>query len=87
MPEIDAYIGKSELFARPILKHLRKIIHQTCPEIEEKIKWAFPCFLYNGAIICDIAAFKEHCSFGFWLAEQMGDPHKVFVKRNSGNGN
>ena len=32
-PAIDEYINKSEEFARPILLHLRKIIHLACPEV------------------------------------------------------
>ena len=72
-PEIDAYIDKSPEFARPILNHLRELVHKTCPEVVEAIKWGFPNFMYGGAILCNIAAFKEHCSFGFWKAALMSD--------------
>lgn len=64
-PRIDAYIAAAEPFARPILKHLRKIIHAGCPEVEETIKWGMPHFDYKG-MMCGMAAFKRHCSFGFW---------------------
>src|SRR5215471_14352809 len=62
---IDAYIGKSAEFAQPILRYLREIVHEGCPEVQETIKWSFPNFEHKG-IICGMAAFKEHCSFGFW---------------------
>ena len=65
-PRIDAYIAKSADFAQPILKHLREVIHQGCPEAEEAIKWGMPAFLYRGKILCGIAAFKQHCALGFW---------------------
>jgi len=65
-PRIDAYIAKSADFAQPILEHLREVIHQGCPEIEEAIKWGMPAFLYRGRILCGIAAFKHHCALGFW---------------------
>ena len=29
------------------------------------MKWSFPHFMYKG-MLCNMAAFKEHCSFGFW---------------------
>jgi hypothetical protein len=28
---IDAYIAKSADYAKPIMEHLRKLIHKTCP--------------------------------------------------------
>jgi uncharacterized protein YdeI (YjbR/CyaY-like superfamily) len=62
---IDAYIARAAEFAQPILKHLREIVHQACPEVEETMKWSFPHFQYKG-LLCSMAAFKEHCAFGFW---------------------
>ena len=62
---VDAYIAKSADFARPILTHLREVVHAACPEVEETMKWSFPHFMYKG-MLCSMAAFKEHCSFGFW---------------------
>ena len=64
-PNIDAYIAKSATFAKPILKHLRKVVHAGCPKVEETMKWSMPHFDYKG-MLCGMAAFKEHCSFGFW---------------------
>jgi uncharacterized protein YdeI (YjbR/CyaY-like superfamily) len=62
---VDAYISSAPDFAQPILRHLRKIIHSACPEVEETIKWQFPHFTHRG-ILCHMAAFKHHCVFGFW---------------------
>ncbi|HEY9131662.1 MAG TPA: YdeI/OmpD-associated family protein [Dyella sp.] len=70
-PRIDAYIAKSAEFARPILEHLRAIVHAACPEAEESLKWGFPHFGYKGAMMCSMASFKQHCSFGFWLQAQV----------------
>jgi uncharacterized protein YdeI (YjbR/CyaY-like superfamily) len=66
---VDAYIAKAAPFAQPVLTHLRAIIHKACPEVAEDIKWGRPFFLHGGTILCNISAFKEHCSFGFWGAE------------------
>lgn len=68
-PKVDAYIEKSKPFAQPILTHLRKLVHKGCPGVEEAIKWSMPFFVYRGAILGNMAAFKEHCSFGFWGQE------------------
>jgi uncharacterized protein YdeI (YjbR/CyaY-like superfamily) len=64
-PRIDAYIAKSADFARPILAHLRDLVHEVCPEVEETMKWSAPHFLYKG-MLCGMSSFKEHCAFGFW---------------------
>ena len=71
---IDAYIAKSASFAQPILTHVRKLIHKACPEVQETIKWGMPSFDYKGPMF-SIAAFKEHCSMGFWKASLMDDKH------------
>ncbi len=64
-PRVDAYIAKSADFAKPILAHLRQLVHAADPKIEETIKWGMPHFMGRG-IICNLAAFKHHCAFGFW---------------------
>lgn len=76
---IDSYITKSAPFAQPILEHLRKIIHEACPEVNETIKWGFPNFEYHG-ILCSMAAFKAHCAFGFWKAALM--KNASYLKQN-----
>jgi uncharacterized protein YdeI (YjbR/CyaY-like superfamily) len=67
-PRIDAYISKSADFARPILTHIRELVHQACPEVEETMKWSMPFFMRKG-ILCHMAAFKAHCSMGFWKSK------------------
>ncbi len=71
---IDAYINKSADFAQPILGHLRGLVHAACPDVEEKMKWSFPHFDYKNEMMCSMAAFKQHCVFGFWKAALMKDP-------------
>jgi len=74
---VDAYILKSAAFAQPILIHLREIIHIACPGVEETMKWSFPHFDYKGEMMCSMAAFKQHCAFGFWKASIMKDANKI----------
>lgn len=70
-PRIDAYIVKSAEFARPILTHLREMVHAACPQVEETLKWSAPAFMYQGKILCSMAAFKQHAAFGFWRGAQV----------------
>ena len=71
-PGVDAYIAKSADFAKPILKRIRKVVHAACPAVEEELKWNFPHFLYKG-MLCGMAAFKAHCSFGFWRGSLLAE--------------
>lgn len=69
---VDAYIAKSASFARPILKHVRQLVHATCPEVEETIKWRMPHFIEK-EILCGMAGFKQHCAIWFWKADLIFD--------------
>ena len=77
---IDSYIKKSAEFSKPVLNHLRELVHKACPEVEEKMKWSFPHFDYKGEMMCSMAAFKQHCAFGFWKASLMKNSRKMFEK-------
>jgi uncharacterized protein YdeI (YjbR/CyaY-like superfamily) len=80
-PRIDAYLAKSAPFAQPILRHLRELVHAACPQTEETVKWGFPNFLHADGILCSMAAFKAHCTFGFWHHGM-----KTIVRRDSAAG-
>ena len=81
---IDEYIQKSAPFAQEILIHIRGIVTNFCPECKEEIKWSFPNFTYKGTILCSMAAFKQHCSFGFWLQSEMTDSYGIFKREKEG---
>jgi hypothetical protein len=72
-PRIDAYIKRTAEFARPVLSHLRVLVHDACPDVEETIKWGVPHFDHHG-IMCMMAAFKAHAVFGFWKGKLIVDP-------------
>ena len=70
---IDNYIAKSADFAKPILNHIRELVHKACPDVEEKMKWSMPFFDYKGEMLCHMASFKQHAVMGFWKAALMKD--------------
>ena len=87
-PRVDTYIDKAPDYAKPILGHLRELVHKACPEVEETIKWQFPFFDYAGSPLCVITAFKQYCKFGFWKASLLKDPKgllQVFEKAGMGH--
>jgi uncharacterized protein YdeI (YjbR/CyaY-like superfamily) len=78
---VDAYIDKSADFAKPILKYIRELVHDTSPLLTETMKWGFPFFDYKGPV-CQMAAFKGHMGFGFWKQAQLNDPGKLIHKED-----
>ncbi len=76
---VDAYIANAAPFAQPVLTHFRSLIHKADPDVVETIKWGFPNFESHGAVVCSMAAFKQHCTFGFWKASLMKDPNKILA--------
>ncbi|PWK87687.1 YdeI/OmpD-associated family protein [Fulvimonas soli] len=80
-PRVDAYIAQAAPFARPILERPRAAVHAACPDATETIKWRMPFFEYRGRPPCRLAAFKQHCSFGFWQdggdADEAGTPGRL----------
>jgi uncharacterized protein YdeI (YjbR/CyaY-like superfamily) len=68
-PRVDAYIDRAAPFAQDLLRHWRATVHAHCPDVVETIKWGFPNFTYRDKILTGMAAFKAHCSIGFWHGE------------------
>ena len=86
-PRIDAYIERAAPFAQPILIRIRELVHEACPQVEETIKWSMPTFVHAGGILCGMAAFKQHASFGYWKhALVVGEGGQADVKPRDGMG-
>ena len=81
--DVHDYIQKAAPFAKPILNHIREVVHSASPLITETIKWGMPFFEYKGSI-CQMAAFKQHCAFGFWKASLLDDPQGLLKKGEAG---
>ena len=78
-PRVDEYIANAAPFARPPLEHVRAAMHAALPDVAEAIKWSHPFYLLDGKPFANMAAFKAHCSLGFWkggrpVAEDAAGP-------------
>ena len=82
---IGDYILKAPEYAQPILEHLRKLVHTACADAVETIKWGMPFMEYKGPL-CNMAAFRAHCSFGFWKAALMEDAGELVKNQNTAMG-
>jgi uncharacterized protein YdeI (YjbR/CyaY-like superfamily) len=52
--------------------------------VQETIKWSAPFFDYHG-VMCSMAAFKEHCAFGFWKASLVVDDKNPKAQEAAGH--
>ena len=80
---VDEKIAKAPPFARPILEHLRALVHDTLPGVEEAIKWGMPHFVWKGKNVAGMAAFKAHCGFIIHGDGRQGDALGQFGKLTS----
>jgi uncharacterized protein YdeI (YjbR/CyaY-like superfamily) len=67
-PRVDDYIADAAAFARGPMAHVREAMHAALPDVTEAIKWSHPFFLLDGRPFASMAAFKAHCTLGFWKA-------------------
>ena len=68
---VTSYIDRNREFARPILYHLRDLVHACFPAATETIKWSVPFFELNGRPLAMMAAFKAHAGFGIFDGRPM----------------
>src|ERR1700756_3794792 len=78
-PRVDDYIANAAPFAHAPMAHIREAMHAALPDVTEAIKWSHPFFLLEGRPFANMAAFKAHCSLGFWkggrpIAEEAAGP-------------
>lgn len=82
-PRVGAYIANSAAFARPILRHLRRVVHLGCPDARETMKWGFPHFEHRG-LLCSMASFRQHCAFSFWKWKLLEGPGRNALRPRRG---
>ena len=84
-PRVDAYIERQADFARPILSHLRGIIHEADPEIVEEWKWMGTPIWSHAGIVCTGESYKNIIKMTFAKGAELKDPAKLFNSSLDGN--
>jgi uncharacterized protein YdeI (YjbR/CyaY-like superfamily) len=75
-PKVDAFFRKAKKWVEESEK-LRAILLD-CP-LTEELKWAQPCYTYQGKNIVLIGAFKEYVSLLFFKGALLSDPKHILV--------
>ena len=67
------------------LAHLRKLIHEADPEVQEEWKWmGTPVFSHDG-IVCTGETYKQVVKLTFAKGASLRDPKKLFNASLDGN--
>ena len=84
-PEVDQYIERLSQPFGQILSHIRSVAHESCPGLEESMKWAMPCLSQEG-IVAQLAGFKNHARLGFWKGSLLESPHLQLMGESAAMG-
>ncbi|WP_137152874.1 DUF1801 domain-containing protein [Devosia sp. FKR38] len=66
------------------LAHLRKLIHEALPDVEEEWKWGKPVWSHNG-LLCTGEVYKAAVKTTFPKGASLADPDHLFNSSMEGN--
>ena len=61
--EIDQYIALQSEPEKALLKTTRNMILEIEPSLKQGISYGLPAFIFDGDVVCGIAARKNGCSY------------------------
>src|SRR5271170_6457069 len=82
---IDARINQLEGWRGDMLAHLRELIHEADPEIQEEWKFMGTPVFYHDGIVCTGEAYKQVVKLTFARGASLKDPKKLFNSSLEGN--
>jgi len=75
---LEAYISKAKKWQDEVDK-LRTIIHDC--QLNEELKWGWPCFSFQNSNIVLIHGFKEYCALLFFKGALLQDSHDILIRQ------
>jgi uncharacterized protein YdeI (YjbR/CyaY-like superfamily) len=77
-PKIDRFVAGMASW-REAFEHLRPII-LAC-DLDEQMKWGWPCYSLGGHNVCLIHGFKDYCAILFMKGALLDDPAGVLIQQ------
>ena len=74
---IDKQISQLLDWQTKTTTHLRSLIHEADPDINEEVKWGTAVFTHNG-MVCALGSFKDHVKINFFQGAALSGPHTLF---------
>ena len=78
---VDEYIAGQEEWSSE-LKRLREIVNST--QLEETVKWGFPCYTLKGKNVVGLGSFKSYFGVWFFNGVFMKDKAKKLINAQEG---
>lgn len=78
---VDHYMESLEEW-QPEITRLREILCST--ELDETLKWSFPCYTYDGKNVVGIGGFKSYFGLWFFQGAFMNDVDGVLINAQEG---
>jgi hypothetical protein len=82
---IDARINSLGDWRGEMLAYVRKLIHETDPEIQEEWKFMGTPVWYHDGIVCTGESYKQVVKLTFARGASLEDPKKLFNSSMEGN--
>lgn len=77
--EVSNFITNVKVdWQQPICEQLRDIVHQSIPDVVERIQYGKPHFLKNGKYACVLGTAKGWVSFTIFNASEIEGPEGFF---------
>lgn len=78
---VDDFLSQVQCWQDEV-KRLREILLTT--ELEETLKWSFPCYVFEGKNIVGLGAFQSYFGIWFFQGALMEDPDGILVNAQQG---
>jgi hypothetical protein len=83
---VTDYIGKIALkWQADVCNRLRQIVHQSIPDVEERVQYSKPHFLKNGQYAAVLGTAKGWVSFTIFNAQALDTPAGLFEASDDGS--
>jgi uncharacterized protein YdeI (YjbR/CyaY-like superfamily) len=77
--KVDGFIKKTKTWKEEF-ERLRSIL-LGFEELDEEIKWMYPCYTLEGKNIVLMHGFKEYCALLFHKGALLKDPHGILIQQ------
>lgn len=74
---ITNYIAELSDWRGEMIARIRKLVHETAPDLNEEWKWGTPVWSHKRNILA-VGAFKDHVKLNFFKGAFLDDPHGLF---------
>jgi uncharacterized protein YdeI (YjbR/CyaY-like superfamily) len=78
-PEVDEFINNTKKWQKEF-KKLRKIILDC--QLNEELKWGYPCYTVENKNIVLIHGFKEYCALLFFKGSLLNDAKGILIRQS-----